>query len=293
MAGIRSIDDGDARSEARSEDAHTVQADVARTATKERRNRIAELVARARPASVEEIARLEAVSASTVRRDLAVLDRLGRVTRTFGGAIALAEAEIALSDRERANGAEKDAIARAALSSLASGQTIFLDAGSTVGRLIPLLAAAAAEGILTDLTIVTNSVTALAHYLDDAEFEVIVVGGALRRTSQSTVGPIAEAALSGLELDRAFLGADGVVAGRGLCDADRAQSSLKALVGCRSRAVTVLADSSKLGRTPFDSWATLPDVWTLVTDASAGDEALAPFRADPAVTVEVVPSLVE
>jgi DeoR/GlpR family transcriptional regulator of sugar metabolism len=258
-------------------DQHPEPGDPARTATKSRRSRIVELVARERPASVEEISRIVGVSASTVRRDLAVLDRLGRVTRTFGGAISL-DGEATLSERERANGAQKDAIARAAAATIRPGDTVFLDAGSTVGRLVPLLAT------IDRLTIVTNAVSALVR-LAESGHEVVVVGGSLRRRSQSTVGPDAEESLARYDVDHAFLGADGVTADLGLCDADGAQSRLKSLVAARARQASVLADSSKLGLRPFDSWAELPEAWTLVTGASASADALAPFRAGPAVTV--------
>jgi DeoR/GlpR family transcriptional regulator of sugar metabolism len=43
-------------------------------------------------------------------------------------------------------------------------------------------------------------------------------------------------------------------------------------------AVYVLADASKLGRANSHWWTPLPAGWTLITDGSARDDQLAPFR---------------
>lgn len=47
----------------------------------------------------------------------------------------------------------------------------------------------------------------------------------------------------------------------------------------RSRHVYLLVHAAKLGRGPFHAWARMPDAWTLVTDGSAGPEAVEPFKS--------------
>jgi len=56
----------------------------------------------------------------------------------------------------------------------------------------------------------------------------------------------------------------------------------------RGREVYVLADSSKLGQSPFTAWAPLDRPWTLVTDSGATDAQLDPFRALPDTEVITV-----
>ena len=51
--------------------------------------------------------------------------------------------------------------------------------------------------------------------------------------------------------------------------------------------IYVLADATKLGYTGQQAWTPLERPWTLITDAGASPEQLAPFRADPLVTVLV------
>ncbi len=99
------------------------------------------------------------------------------------------------------------------------------------------------------------------------------------------IGPLAEMVLRRLTVDKAFLGADGVVAGRGLCEASPEQCALKELMMGQAGAVAVLADSSKLGHASQQYWARIPGHWTLVTDPGAGEELLKPFLRLPSVRV--------
>lgn len=99
------------------------------------------------------------------------------------------------------------------------------------------------------------------------------------------MGPLAEAALKRMSLDRVFLGADAVTAEDGIREADHAQTRLKELMARRGNNVYVLADS-KLGLQPFHAWARLALPWTLVTDDGADPGQVEKF-IDAGVEVEV------
>lgn len=215
---------------------------------------------------VDDLARRFAVSASTVRRDLQRLSEEYAVRRTYGGAILAERAqETTLDERLAVNGAEKRAIAEAALGLIEDGDTLILDAGSTVAAFGHLLRR-------RRLRIVTNNLALLPFLAAEPALELIVLGGALRATSMSTVGPLAVDTLRRITADRVIMSADGVVAGRGLCEASLDQVALKSLMMEQAREVVVLADSSKLGRAEQPAWAPLPPRWTLVTDTSASPE---------------------
>ncbi|AXK35068.1 DeoR/GlpR transcriptional regulator [Streptomyces armeniacus] len=239
-----------------------------------RRDRILHLATTTGLASVEELSRLFGVTASTIRRDLARLTADGRLARTYGGAVALtAHSEASLRQRTGEAYEEKRAIARWAAARVRPGETVLLDAGSTVGALARELRAT------KDLTVVTTGVTALNELADSGSVTVICLGGTLRQVSQGFVGPLAEAGLERMTFDRAFLGADGVTAERGICEAELRQTRLKELMARRADRTYVLAHGAKLGRAPFHAWATLPPGWTLVTDATAAPEAVEAFTA--------------
>ncbi|KRP86529.1 MULTISPECIES: DeoR/GlpR family DNA-binding transcription regulator [Bradyrhizobium] len=233
--------------------------------SKERHARLLEAL-NAGEIDVDDLARRFDVSASTVRRDLQHLSKNNAVRRTYGGAILTAHAnETTLEQRLAVQGKQKQAIARAAIDLIEDGDTLILDAGSTV----------AAFGRLLQhrrLRIITNNLALLPFFAKAPSIELVVLGGALRTTSMSTMGPLANEALRRMTADRAVVSADGVVNGRGLCEADLEQVALKSLMMQQSKEVIVLADASKLGRAEQMAWAPLPPRWTLVTDVGASEE---------------------
>jgi DeoR/GlpR family transcriptional regulator of sugar metabolism len=126
-----------------------------------RRDQIVHLATTTGLASVEELSRAFGVTASTIRRDLAQLTADGRLARTYGGAMALvAHPEASLRQRTGEAFEAKRAIARWAASTVRTGETVLLDAGSTVGALAHELRTA--EG----LTVATTGLTALQELAD-------------------------------------------------------------------------------------------------------------------------------
>ncbi|RVT96673.1 DeoR/GlpR transcriptional regulator [Rhodovarius crocodyli] len=220
---------------------------------------------------VETLAERFGVSASTIRRDLQALSEKQAVARTYGGAILAApDRETSLRTRSGQHRNEKAAIAAAALALVREGETLILDGGSTVEAFGRLLHGRRHRVITSNLPLIP--------LLAGAEgMELIVLGGTVRPISMGTTGPLAEESLRRLSAARCFMSADGVVPGRGLCEATLEQVALKELMMAQSQEVVVLADASKLGRAGQPCWAPLPAQWTLVTDAD--EAACAPFRA--------------
>jgi DeoR/GlpR family transcriptional regulator of sugar metabolism len=248
--------------------------DAVASSTRKRREEILRLANSTGLASVEQLSAQFGVTSSTIRRDLAQLTAAGQLARTYGGAIAIsAHAEASLKQRSAEAFDAKRGLALWAATQVTPGETLLLDAGSTVGALAHELRQ------VKNLTVVTPSLTVLAELANIDDIRVECLGGTLRPLSQGFVGPLAEMALERLTFDRAFLGADSVTADNGICEADLEQSRLKELVMRRSEAVYVMAHADKLGRRPFHTWTMPPRPWTLVTDAGATADQLAPFAA--------------
>lgn len=247
-----------------------------------RRHEIALAVELTKTVNVEELAAKYSVTASTIRRDLALLARDGVVARTYGGAIAaITHHESPYRQRTVEASEAKRGIARWAAVQVLPGESILLDAGTTVGALAHELRS------VGDLTIAAVGMTVLEELADVESVHVECLGGTLRHISHSFVGPLAEAALERMDFDRAFLGADGVRADRGICEAALEQTRLKELMARRADHVYVLTHAAKVGRGDFHAWAQLPKGWTLVTDDGVQQRALAPFR-DLGIKVVVV-----
>ena len=237
-----------------------------------RRAEIVRLAKNTGLAGVEDLAEQFGVTASTIRRDLAQLTAEGLLARTYGGAIAVPpHPESSLRQRAVQGYEVKRAIAKWAAGQVRPGETVLLDAGTTVGAMGEFLRD------FETLTVVTAGLTALEALADADDVRVECLGGTLRHLSQGFIGPLAEANLARLSFDRVFLGADSVTADRGICEAELEQTRLKELMMERAGQVYVLAHAPKLGQRPFHAWAPLPPGATLVTDSSAPPEQLALF----------------
>ncbi|WP_250474828.1 DeoR/GlpR family DNA-binding transcription regulator [Caballeronia sp. GAFFF1] len=221
------------------------------------------------------------MSEATVRRDLRALAEERRIVRTYGGAasVGVHEPEESLDTRRGSFREQKEAIARAAARHVQDGDTLFLDGGTTTAALARCLAGR------KDIQVVTNNLLAVSA-LASADVRVTLIGGDVRPSSMSTLGPIAQLALSRVTYDLAFLGADGVVAGRGLCEATAEQAFLKECIVAQAASVFVLVTSDKLGRASQQHWTPLERDWTLITDSLADPAAASRFTERGNVTVE-------
>lgn len=219
--------------------------------------------------SVNALAVEYGVTTETVRRDLSVLEQLGLVRRVHGGAVpasALTSLEVGLGERDRSRTEEKERIARAALDLLPpAGASVLLDAGSTTAR----LAAVLPEG--HRLTVYTHAVPVISRLLANPAIEVHVLPGRVRHTTQAAVGAATVTALSGLRVDVAFVGTNGVSVDHGLSTPDPEEAATKQALVAAAHRVVALADASKVGEEAMVRFAELGDVDSLVTDDAIAD----------------------
>lgn len=252
------------------------------TSSDVRREEIVRLATSAGTANVEEMSAHFGVTASTIRRDLSALDAQGRHSRTYGGALGrVAHPESSFGECVGEAQEQKQAIARWVAAQVLPGESLLLDAGSTVAAVAHELRS------IGDLRVASVGLTVLAELADAEGIRLECLGGRVRKLSQSLLGPLTEAALERMTFDRLFLGADGVVAGKGICEANLEQTRLKELMAQRAETVYVLAHGAKLGTSPFHAWARLRLPWTLVTDDSAPSEAVDSLAAEGVQVVVV------
>ncbi|MET0700007.1 MAG: DeoR/GlpR family DNA-binding transcription regulator [Mycobacterium sp.] len=230
----------------------------------ERQQAIADLVMTRGRASVTELAETYAVTTETVRRDLAVLDRAGVLRRVHGGAVpmrALHVVEADVSERDTTRTDHKDAIARAAAEFFPiSGASVLFDAGTTTARVAALLPGD------RELTVVTNSVPIAARVSTMSTVSLQLLGGRVRGLTQAAVGEQALRVLDTLRVDIAFIGANGISIAHGLSTPDGEEAAVKRAMVRSAHYVVVVADSSKVGREEFVSFAPIDRVDALITD---------------------------
>lgn len=210
------------------------------------------------------------VSEVTIRADLTALERGGSIVRVHGGAMlreAIREPSIESSQRREA--AAKVSIAKRAAELVASGDSVFVDVGSTA---LALAQALVERGELHDVVVVTNGLSiALALEPGLPRFSVLVTGGTLRPLQHSLVNPGVTLTLESMRFDLAFIGCNGVHAQNGVTNVNLPETEIKRQVIRSSRRRVLVADGSKIGLTHVGVIGPLSDFEVLVT---AGDAPL-------------------
>jgi len=239
----------------------------------QRRARIVELANRRGIVSVTELARLLDASQMSIRRDLTLLDAQALLRRTHGGAVALAAPpDVPLRRRERLELQAKAAIGRVAATLVQAGDTILLDAGTTVLTMAHRLRA------IRNLTVVTNSVQVLAELWNRPGIRVVTLGGVVRPGSGSLTGPLAEKALQEIRVDRAFLGTTGVTPRWEVSNSDLDLATLQRRILLTARESYLLADHTKFGRTGLSAVSPLREFTAVITDAHLARHVLTQLR---------------
>jgi DeoR family fructose operon transcriptional repressor len=235
----------------------------------ERQEAIAALVISKGRASVTELAQTYDVTTETVRRDLAALDKAGVVRRVHGGAVpvrALHLVEPGVGERESTRSDFKDAIAAAALDYVPrTGASMLLDAGTTTARIAALLPTD------RELVVVTNSVPIAARLAATNSVSLQLLGGRVRGVTQAAVGEQTLRVLDSIRVDIAFIGTNAISVRHGLSTPDSEEAAVKRAMVRSANYVVVAADSSKVGREDFVSFAPISSVDTLITDTELDD----------------------
>jgi len=243
----------------------------------ERQHEIVTLARNLGRVSVTELAARYDVTPETIRRDLDALSGRGLLSRVHGGAVPadkLRLTEASVRDREVTSPAQKLAIAEHAISLLPERDelTVLLDAGTTTARLC-----AGMPGWVS--MVVTNSVPIAGELAERDDLNVLLLGGQVRGVTQATVGAEAYSTLERLQVDVAFIGANGFSVGHGFSTPDPTEAVIKQAMVRAARHVYVLADASKFGADYLVRFAGAEDIDALITDKRLEKESLEALRA--------------
>jgi DeoR family transcriptional regulator, fructose operon transcriptional repressor len=241
----------------------------------QRQQRIVEQARQAGRVDVAELAAELAVTPETVRRDLTALERQGVLRRVHGGAIPVERLgfEPGFAARDAVRRAEKERIAKAALSELPVEGSVLLDAGTTTARLAEVMP------VNRDLIVVTNSLPIALSLSVRPGLTVRLVGGRVRGRTQAVVDDWALRVLGDTYVDVAFVGTNGISVERGLTTPDPAEAAVKQAMLAAARRVVVLADHTKVGAVHFARFGGLREVAILITDSGLDADVAARLEA--------------
>ena len=237
----------------------------------ERRTRILELVARQGSVQVSELSDQFHVSEVTIRSDLDVLASQGLLVRERGGAVATSAANllVAYEQRARLHTEQKRRIGVAAARLVCPGDTIIMDAGTTV------MAMARSLRSLPDLTVFTNGLNIATEVGVLSNVHVIVLGGLMNQHLIATAGPHAEWALKDLVAQKLFLGTRDVDVEAGMTDLFSDVVRVKKAMIRAAKQVILLADATKWGKVSLIEVGPLSVVHTIITDSGLAEDTRA------------------
>jgi DeoR family transcriptional regulator, fructose operon transcriptional repressor len=222
---------------------------------------------------IGELSQMLDVSDETVRRDLAVLQEQGLLTRTRGGALAESvRLETSFQRRMRENGVEKQEIARIAAGYVEDGSTIIIDSGSTMAHLVSQLLSK------RDLVVITNGINHVEELLSNPSLTVVVTGGMVRRVTMGAAGPLAVEALSSLHADHTFLATHGFSAEAGMTYPSFEEVAVKRAMISAGAEVTLLADGTKCGRASMVKVAPLSELTRVITSPPISESERSKIR---------------
>lgn len=234
-------------------------------AVDDRRQQLAEVLARKGYAELAHLAAELNVSESTVRRDLSQLEEEGVVRRTHGGAVFVSDRFSALNyaARESSEVIEKQAIGRLVAELLQDGQTVLIDGGTTTFQVARYLMG-------RSLQVVTHSLPIVNALSSAVNIELIFLGGYIYPRTGVALGPLTSQAVASLHVDRAILSVAGIAedglynANMLLVDAERKMIEV-------ADEVIVAADHTKFGRKALAHLAGWDQVHCVISDEGLDD----------------------
>jgi DeoR/GlpR family transcriptional regulator of sugar metabolism len=239
-----------------------------------RRQKILDLLLERGSVTVDELAADFRISRMTVHRDLDQLAMDQLVRKVRGGATIESSTLMESDFRWRTKVAleEKAAIAKAALEFVEPGQSVIIDAGTTVGALAELLVER------RPLTVITNNLAAIEALALVDRIRLITLGGQYSRRFHGFFGMATEEMLAGLRADVAFLGTSSVSGTLAFHQDQDIVKTKRGMIASATRSY-LLIDRSKFGQTALHVLTDLSKFAAIVTGAGGlPEEATRPLR---------------
>lgn len=241
-----------------------------------RRERILDILQENGVCSVTDLCKQFSVSEPTIRNDLLVLEKAGKLTRQHGGAFLSTSQKqpISLDLMPRGHEEEKKAIGRKAATFVQDGASLIIDSGSTTTAFAKYLEKK------KDLTIVTNAINIALMMGREPSNHVLLIGGVLKTPTLSLTGDKGLGILDGLHVGQMFLATGGITVQEGLTYPGDSDIKIKMKMIQASKEVILLADSSKVGQVRFSSLGPADLVDTLVTDSKVDQDQVRDLEAE-------------
>lgn len=212
--------------------------------------------------TVDDLSQRFDVSPQTIRRDLSELCDDGVLTRVHGGAILSSGlANIGYSTRRQIAQTEKDAIGQLCAEAIPDDCSMFINIGTTTE------AVARALRRHRNIMAITNNLNVANILAENEHCEVVVAGGALRRSDGGLVGEATGDFIRQFKVDYAIIGVSAIDDDGALLDFDYREVRVAQAIIENARRTYLVADGSKFTRGAPVRIGSITDVHTFFTDA--------------------------
>ena len=225
--------------------------------------------------SIEEIARLCAVTMQTARRDIMALEATGKVRRIHGGATIATPVDPGTYRQRRLDqAAQKQAIAAFVANIIPDNATLFIDTGTTCEAI-----ARALTDIRQGLRIVTYSLRVASIISENSEFALAIPGGFVRAVDGGIFQEDTPDFINRFKFDYAVISVSGIDDDADLCDDDRTEVAAVSKALNQSRYKLLAVDSSKFGKSALVKLGALNIVDAVITDSAPPQNIIQKIQA--------------
>lgn len=219
---------------------------------------------------VRDIAQEYEVTEDCIRKDLAILEKEGKLKRVHGGAISIRENPHTFNVSARLDKyvEEKKIIAQKAVQLIKPGAMVFLGISTSNIEIAKLI-----YQKNLNITVVTNSVDILLIFSAECDTNLIFIGGGFNRTKDGFVGAITNDLLKDYQFDLSFLGVVGIDLNKNqLTTYDVNDGMTKKMVISRSKHSYVVVEGVKFEQDGNFVCAHLEDFDGIITDRVLNDK---------------------
>lgn len=210
---------------------------------------------------VEDLATRFDVTLQTIRRDLGELADQGVLDRVHGGAVLRSGASnIGYEQRRQMNADAKASIAKACAAEIPDNSSIVMNLGTTTE--------AVAHELMNhrNLTVITNNMNVANILVGNESCDIMVAGGALRRSDGGLVGDLTTDFITQFKPDIAVIGASGLDIDGDILDFDMAEVRVSRAIAGLARKTFLVIDVSKLHRSAPVRIISLSELDTIFVD---------------------------
>lgn len=210
------------------------------------------------------------VTPPTIRSDL---DKLAKkyndLDRIHGGIIykenslssPLPDIVVGYNQRAFSNREEKKTIANKAIDLLQNGDTILLDSSSTCFEFASILVKSSIQ-----LTVITNGLSTGALLKQNANLNVLFIGGLLKKDSNTVYDEFDHSILNNFNVDKYFFSATGLSINSGFSERNLMEVKNKRENVLNAKQAIALIDHTKFDQDSAYTFCTLKEVDYLVSD---------------------------